>query len=108
VLTANTGGPWIALESSAVSGTIGADVIKMFDQDGDGSIDAKEVKAAAAALFDTLHVDHYGTLTNKELGGRTEVMRQLLPRPNPYKMFAVEGAMNWTTIVPYRDALQAC
>ena len=35
-----------------------------------------------------------GTLTNKELGGRAEVMRQILPSPNPYKMFAVEGAMN--------------
>ena len=86
-------GGWIALEDSAVSGTIGADAIKMFDQDGDGSIDLKEAKAAAAALFDTLDVDHDGTLTNKELGGRAEVMRQILPSPNPYKMFAVEGAM---------------
>jgi len=34
-----------------------------------------------------------GTLTNKELGGRAEVMRQILPSPNPYKMFAGEGAM---------------
>ena len=89
-----TAGAWIALENSAVSGTIsGADAIKLFDQDGDGTIDLKEAKAAAAAMFDKLDVDHDGTLTNKELGGRAEVMRQILPSPNPYKMFAGEGAM---------------
>lgn len=88
------GGAWIALQGSAVSGTPGADAVKVFDKDGDGSVDLKEAKAAAAALFDMLDVDHDGTLTNKELGGRAEVMRQILPSPNPYKMFAVEGAMN--------------
>ena len=87
-------GAWITLQGSALSATIGgADAIKLFDKDGDGTIDLKEAKAAAAALFDTLDVDHDGTLTNKELGGRAEVMRQILPSPNPYKMFAVEGAM---------------
>ena len=87
------GGTWLTFAGSAVSGTMGADAIKLFDQDGDGTIDLKEAKAAAAAMFDMLDVDHDGTITNKELGGRAEVMRQILPSPNPYKMFAVEGAM---------------
>jgi len=87
------GGTWWTFEGSAVSGTMGADAVKLFDKDGDGTIDLKEAKAAAAAMFDTLDVDHDGTLTNKELGGRAEVLRQLMPSPNPYKMFAVEGSM---------------
>ena len=87
------GGAWLMFEGSAVSGTMGADAINLFGQDGDGTIDLKEAKAAAAAMFDTLDVDHDGTLTNKELGGRAEVLRQLMPSPNPYKMFAVEGSM---------------
>lgn len=86
---------WMALEGSAISATTsGADAIKLFDKDGDGSLDLKEAKAAAAALFDTLDADHDATVTNAELGGRAEVMRKILPSPNPYKMFAVEGAMN--------------
>jgi Ca2+-binding EF-hand superfamily protein len=87
------GGAWSALEGSALSGMIGDDAVKQFDLDGDGSIDLKEAKAGGAALFDILDVDHDGTLTNKELGGRAEVLRHLLPSPNPYKMFAAEGAM---------------
>jgi hypothetical protein len=76
-------GAWIAIEGSAVPGTLGADAVEPFDQDGDGSIDLKEAKAAAAALFDILDVDNDRTLTNKELGGRAEVMRGLMPSPNP-------------------------
>jgi len=88
-------GAWIVLEgSSASSQTSGTDAIKMFDKDSDGSIDLAEAKAAAADLFDTLDSDHDGTLTNAELGGRAELLRQLLPSPNPYKSFSVEGAIN--------------
>ena len=87
-------GALMVLEGSSVSAqTSGTDAIKMFDKDSDGSIDLVEAKAAAAALFDTLDANHDGTLTNEELGGRAEVLRQLLPSPNPYKMFAVEGVM---------------
>ncbi len=45
-------------------------------------------------MFDTMDADHDGTLVNTELGGRATMLRQLLPSPNPYKSFAVEGAMN--------------
>ena len=44
-------------------------------------------------MFDTLDANHDGTLTNEELGGRAEVLRQLLPSPNPYMSFSVEGVM---------------
>ena len=88
-------GAWIVLEGSSASAqTSGTDAIKMFDKDSDGSIDLAEAKAAAADLFDTLDSDHDGTLTNAELGGRAELLRQLLPSPNPYKSFSVEGAIN--------------
>ena len=92
LLAAATG---IVLQGPSVSAqTSGADAIKKFDTDSDGSIDIEEAKAAAAAMFDTLDADHDGTVTNAELGGRATVLRQLLPSPNPYKMFAAEGAMN--------------
>lgn len=91
LLAAGTG---IVLQGSSVSAqTSGADAIKMFDTDSDGSIDLVEAKAAAAALFDTLDADHDGTVTNAELAGRATMLRQLLPSPSPYKMFAAEGAM---------------
>jgi len=87
-------GSWIVLQGSSVSAqTSGADAMKMFDKDNDGSIDLVEAKAAAAALFDKLDANHDGTVTNEELGGRAEVLRQLLPSPNPYMSFSVEGVM---------------
>lgn len=85
-------GAWIMQGSSVSAQTSSADALKMFDKDSDGSIDLKEAKAAAAAMFDTMDADHDGTLV--ELGGRATMLRQLLPSPNPYKSFAVEGAMN--------------
>ncbi|MGA8650869.1 MAG: hypothetical protein WB677_09630 [Xanthobacteraceae bacterium] len=85
-------GAWIVLESSSVSAqTSGTDAIRMFDKDNDGTIDLGEVKAAAAALFDQLDRDHDGTLTQEEIGDRATVERRLLPSPNPFKLFAVEG-----------------
>jgi hypothetical protein len=54
-------------------------------------LDRFSYRQKSQSLFRT---EQNGTLTNKELGGRAEVMRQILPSPNPYKMFAVEGAMN--------------
>src|SRR5271169_4007384 len=70
---------WIVLGGSSVSAqTTGTDAIKMFDQDGDGSIDLKEAKAAAAAEFDKIDKDHEGTVDNEELGGRTTLLDQQL------------------------------
>ena len=70
---------WIVLGGSSVSAqTTGTDAIKMFDQDGDGSIDLKEAKAAAAAEFDKMDKDHEGTVDNEELGGRVTLLDQQL------------------------------
>ena len=81
---------WIVLEGSSVSAqTSGADAIKMFDKDNDGTIDIEEAKAAAAALFDKLDINHDGTLTQEELGDRATVTQTSSPSPNPYKQFAV-------------------
>jgi Ca2+-binding EF-hand superfamily protein len=44
--------------------------IKMFDTDGDGTLDLAEVKKAATALFAKLDPDHDGTLDRRELAGR--------------------------------------
>jgi len=44
--------------------------IKMFDADGDGTIDLAEAKKAASALFARLDRDHDGTLDKRELAGR--------------------------------------
>ncbi len=84
-------GAWIVLEGSSVSAqTRGADAIKMFDKDNDGTIDLEEAKAAAAAMFDKLDLNHDGTLTQEELGDRATVLRRLSPSPNPLKQFAVD------------------
>ena len=82
------------LDCSDVSAQMSsADAIKLFDKDGDGSIDLQEAKAAAAALFDKLDLDHKGTLTSEELGDRAQLIQGLLPSPNRFKMFAVGGKM---------------
>ena len=46
------------------------DPVRMFDTDGDGTIDLAEAKKAASALFDRLERDHDGTLDKRELAGR--------------------------------------
>jgi len=87
-------GAWIVVESSSVSAqTSGADALRMFDKDSDGTIDLAEAKGAAAALFDQLDRDHDGTLTREELGDRATVVQALMPSPNLFKLFAVEGRM---------------
>ncbi len=81
----------VLLEGSSVSAqTSGADAITMFDKDNDGTIDLEEAKAAAAALFDKLDLNHDGTLTQEELGDRGTVPQRLSPSPNPFKQFAVD------------------
>jgi Ca2+-binding EF-hand superfamily protein len=47
-----------------------ANAVKMFDSDGDGTLDLGEVKKAASALFAKLDRDHDGTLDKRELSGR--------------------------------------
>jgi Ca2+-binding EF-hand superfamily protein len=46
------------------------ELIAMWDQDRDGTLDLNEINKAAAAEFDKLDVDHDGTLDMKELGHR--------------------------------------
>jgi Ca2+-binding EF-hand superfamily protein len=48
----------------------GADAVKMFDTDNDGTLDLAEVKKAASNLFAKLDRDHDGTLDKRELAGR--------------------------------------
>jgi Ca2+-binding EF-hand superfamily protein len=48
----------------------GADAVKMFDTDRDGTLDLAEVKKAASNLFAKLDRDHDGTLDKRELAGR--------------------------------------
>src|ERR1700757_4648585 len=59
-----------AAESLPVLAASGADAVKMFDTDADGTLDLAEVKKAATALFAKLDRDHDGTLDRRELGGR--------------------------------------
>jgi Ca2+-binding EF-hand superfamily protein len=57
----------LALPASADSTN---EVIAIWDQDHDGTLDLNEINKAAAAEFDKLDVDHDGTLDTKELGHR--------------------------------------
>src|ERR1700712_6083744 len=57
-------GSWPAIAAS------GANPIKLFDTDSDGTLDLAEVKKAASALFAKLDRDHDGTLDRRELAGR--------------------------------------
>lgn len=52
------------------AGSRGADPIRMFDTDNDGTLDLAEAKKAASALFAKLERDHDGTLDQRELAGR--------------------------------------
>jgi Ca2+-binding EF-hand superfamily protein len=46
------------------------DAAKRFDLDGDGTLDLREVKKAAADFFASHDRDHDGTLDKRELAGR--------------------------------------
>src|ERR1700757_2023123 len=59
-----------AAESLPVLAASGADAVRMFDSDNDGTLDLAEVKKAASALFAKLDRDHDGTLDRRELAGR--------------------------------------
>jgi len=59
-----------AAGSLPVFAASGADAIKTFDTDNDGTLDLAEVKKAAANLFAKLDRDHDGTLDKRELAGR--------------------------------------
>ena len=48
----------------------GANPIKLFDTDNDGTLDRMEVRKAAISLFEKLDPDHDGTLDVRELRGR--------------------------------------
>ena len=86
-------GSWIVLEASSVSAqTTGTDAIKMFDKDGDGSIDLKEAKAAAAAEFDKIDKDHEGTVDNEELGGRVTLLDQQL-QEGRFRFWKIKGTL---------------
>jgi Ca2+-binding EF-hand superfamily protein len=54
----------------ALAASRGADPIRMFDTDNDGTLDLAEVKKAATSLFGRLDRDHDGTLDKRELAGR--------------------------------------
>ena len=64
----------------------------MFDQDGDGSIDLKEAKAAAAAEFDKMDKDHEGTVDNEELGGRVTLLDQQL-QEGRFRFWKIKGTL---------------
>ena len=84
---------WIVLGGSSVSAqTTGTDAIKMFDQDGDGSIDLKEAKTAAAAEFDKMDKDHEGTVDNEELGGRVTLLDQQL-QEGRFRFWKIKGTL---------------
>ena len=53
-----------------LAGSRGANPVRMFDLDNDGSLDLAEVKKAASAMFVKLDRDHDGTLDRHELRGR--------------------------------------
>jgi len=60
----------MALSGPAWAASRGADPIKMFDPDHDGTLDLGEVKSAASAMFAKLDPDHDNTLDARELRGR--------------------------------------
>lgn len=64
----------MVLEVSSVSAqTSGADAVKMFDTDNDGTVDLAECQTAGAATFDRLDADKSTTLDQEELGDRALV-----------------------------------
>lgn len=53
----------------ALAASRGANPIKLFDTDNDGTLDLAEVKKAASTLFAKLNPDRGGTLDARELRG---------------------------------------
>jgi hypothetical protein len=65
---------WMIADASPVSAqTSGADTVKTFDTDNDGTVDLTECKIAGAATFDKLDADKSTTLDQEELGDRALV-----------------------------------
>ena len=60
----------VTFSEPALAASRGANPIKLFDTDNDGTLDLAEVKKAASALFAKLDPDHDGTLDARELRGR--------------------------------------
>lgn len=60
----------LSFSGHALAAPRGANPIKQFDTDKDGTLDLAEVKKAASALFAKLDADHDGTLDARELRGR--------------------------------------
>ncbi|MEI9925124.1 MAG: calcium-binding protein [Bradyrhizobium sp.] len=54
----------------SVSAKSGLNLIRLLDTDNDGTVDLREAKAAASALFDRLERDKDGTLDKRELSRR--------------------------------------
>ena len=60
----------VMLSGPAWAASRGANPVKMFDPDSDGTVDLAEAKNAASALFSRLDPDRDGTLDARELHGR--------------------------------------
>jgi Ca2+-binding EF-hand superfamily protein len=60
----------VAVCSSLPAWAAGGGPVRMFDTDNDGTIDLKEAKKAASAVFDRLDRDKDGTLDKRELARR--------------------------------------
>ncbi len=56
-----------------------ADMSKMVDTDGDGTISLGEARAAAADVFDKIDLNHDGVVNNTELGGRVTLLDDITP-----------------------------
>jgi Ca2+-binding EF-hand superfamily protein len=72
---------WMAASLPAVA-ALGADAVKMFDTDNDGTLDLAEVKKASSSLFAKLDRDHDGTLDKRELAGRLNASELAVADPD--------------------------
>ncbi len=61
-----------------------AENMKTWDPDNDGTLDPTEVNKAAGAKFDSLEVDHDGTLSMKEMKS-TKVDKETFAKADPDK-----------------------
>src|SRR5262249_60982942 len=67
----------------ALAASAGADAIRMFDPDNDGTLDLAEVRKAASNQFAKLDRDHDGTLDKRELAGRLSAKELAGAPPGP-------------------------